>query len=595
MSNTLYTILLHNIEKYGLKPALFYESSEGNWTGISWKDMGIKIEDTAKALLEMQINTGDCIGIISQNMPEWTITDYAIQAVRAVSVPLFATTSVQQALFILNQTETKILFVGEQPEYDKALEIAKESRTLKKIVAFSSEIILSNEFDSAYFTDFCKTGNTPDNNILLKQRTNEGNPGDLLTVIFTSGTSGEPKGVMLHQSNLLFCLEIHQKRVILNNSDISLSFLPLCHIFERGWIFIVLSSGISNYYLKNPKEIIDKIQVIKPNLMCSVPRFFEKTYTGVLSAVENSSALKKKIFAWAIKIGNKKVEKLNSGKKLSLGLSLKYKIADLLVLKKGRSVLGGNIRYMPCAGASLSEEIVRFFHASGITILYGYGLTETTATVSCFTYTNFKFGSVGKIMPGLEVKTGENNELLVKGETVTAGYFNNPKATEEAFIDGWFRTGDAGHIDDDGNVFMTDRIKDLFKTSSGKYIAPQFSENILGNSPFIDQVALIGNEKKYVSALIVPAFDALSDYAAKNNIVYDNRSGLLKNEKIIQFFEEIINNLQKDLSPFQKVKKFTLLPVEFSIKGGELTHSLKMKRNAINEKYALEISMMYPG
>jgi long-chain acyl-CoA synthetase len=594
IKGTLYTILQRNIEKYGLKPALYYESPDKKWMGISWFEMGAKIMDTAKALLEMQINTGDRIALFSQNMPEWTITDYAIQAIRAVSVPLYATTSIQQALYILDETETKILFVGEQEQYDKALKIAKNARTIKKIVVFSSETILSDEFDSSYYTDFCKTGNNPVNSTTLKQRIDEGNNNDLLTIIYTSGTSGEPKGVMLSQSNLLFCIEIHKKRVILNDSDISMCFLPLSHIFERGWTFVVLSSGITNYYLKNPKEVIDKIREVKPNLMCAVPRFFEKTYTAVLNTLEKSSPLKRKIFTWAIRTGYKKLEYVNSGNPVPFSINFKYRIADILVLKKGRSALGGCIRYMPCAGASLSEEIVRFFHSVGITILYGYGLTETTATISCFTYTGFKFGSVGRIMPDLDVKIGENNEILIKGGSVTSGYYNNPKATEEAFINGWFRTGDAGTIDDEGNIFLTDRIKDIFKTSSGKFITPQSIENILGNSPFIDQVAIIGNEKKYITALIVPAFDTLKDYAVKNNIKSDNRSELLKNEKVQKFYEDTINKLQKDLSPFEQVKKFTLLPVEFTINGGELTDTLKIKRKVITQKYDSEIALMYP-
>jgi long-chain acyl-CoA synthetase len=355
----------------------------------------------------------------------------------------------------------------------------------------------------------------------------------------------------------------------------------------------MLSNGITNYYLKNPRDIIEKVKEVKPNLMCAVPRFFEKTYTVVLSTIENAPPLNKKIFSWAIKTGDERAAILNQKKHTSIWLACKYLIADFLVLRKGRAAFGGNIRYMPCAGASLSEEIIRFFYAAGITITYGYGLTETTASVSCFTTTGYKFGSVGKIMPGIEVKIGDNNEILVKGETVMQGYFNKPNETKEAFADGWFRTGDSGNIDEEGNIILTDRIKDIFKTSSGKYIAPQFIENLLGNSPYIDQVALIGNEKKYVTALIVPSFDALKDYATKIGISGDNRIDIIKAAEIIKLYEDIILKLQKDLSNFEQVKKFTLLPEEFSIDGGELTNTLKIKRNIISEKYALEIAEMY--
>jgi long-chain acyl-CoA synthetase len=592
-NTTLYTILKKNIEKYKSRKVLFSENKDGQWTGISWIEFGEKVEATAKALLELSVNVGDRIAIFSQNMPEWTITDYAIQAIRGVSVPLYATSSVSQALYILDETETKFIFAGEQDQYNKAIEIAKKSKSVKKIIVFDSGVALSNEFDSVYFSDFCKTGNNETNQSILKQRTDEGDITDLLTIIYTSGTSGEPKGVMLHQSNLIFCIEIHKKRLVLKDTDISMCFLPLSHVFERGWTFVILSNGISNYYNRNPREIVNKIKVVKPNLMCAVPRFFEKSYNVVLSTVEKSSPLKKKIFTWAIKTGNKRVELLCNENPVPFGLHLKYKLADLLVLKKGRAAFGGQIRYMPSAGAALSEEIIRFFHAAGITILFGYGLTESTATVSCYPYTKFKFGSVGKIMPDIQVKIGENKEILVKGDSITSGYFNKPKATQEAFIDGWFRTGDAGSIDEEGNIFMTDRIKDIFKTSSGKFIAPQMIEGLLGNSPFVDQVAIIGNERKFVSALIVPAFDSLNDWAKNNGISISDRAELLKNEQILKLYSDTIAQLQKDLSSFEQVKKFTLLSKEFSINGGELTDTLKVKRNVVNEKYSVEIAMMY--
>jgi long-chain acyl-CoA synthetase len=593
MANTLYKRLLENIIKYGSKPALFYETSPNHWKGISWIAFGEKIESIAKTMLTVKIETGDRIAIFSRNMPEWTITDYACQAIRAVSVPIYSTTSVQQAIYILNETETKLLFVGEQEQYDKALEIVKSVASIQKIIVFSSDVKLSKDFDSQYFSNFGMNESSKDIQNLLDKKINEGNENDLLTIIYTSGTSGEPKGVMLHQKNLIFCVGIHEKRLVLSDSDISMSFLPLSHVFERGWTYVVLSNGISNYYLKNPREIIDKIKVVKPNLMCAVPRFFEKTYTVVLNTLEKSSPLKKKIFTWAIKVGDKLAAKQNNKQFIPLVLRVQHLLADSLVLKKGRAAFGGKIRYMPCAGASLSQEIVQFFYAAGIPLVYGYGLTETTATVSCFPYTGYKFGSVGKIMPGVEIKIGENNEILVKGNSVTSGYYNKPEADKESFIDGWFRTGDAGSLDDDGNLFLTDRIKDIFKTSSGKFIAPQYIETLLGNSPYIDQVALIGNEKKYITALIVPAFDTLKEYAIKNNIPFTDRKELVKNEKIFSFYSDIINKLQKDLSPFEQVKKFLLLSNEFSIDGGELTNTLKLRRNVIYEKYIGEIRGMY--
>ncbi len=519
----------------------------------------------------------------------------AIQSVKAITVPLFPTTSVEQAFFILEQAEATIIFVGEQDEYNKAVELAPRLPLLKKIVAFDSQVALQKDGISCYFSDFMKLGKEKSMNDELLKRLKDTTSNDIYTIIYTSGTSGEPKGVMLDNASMEHCLKIHRERLPMKESDTSVCFLPLSHIFERGWTSICLVEGITNYYMRNPKQVIEIIQEVKPTLMCAVPRFFEKTYAGVLNALDKASPLKRKIFHWAIATGEKRIEYICNEQPVPAMLAIKYWIADRLVLKTGRAVLGGNIRFMPCAGASLSDEIVRFFHSVGVHIKYGYGMTETTATVSCFTDTNFKFGSVGKIMPGVEVKIGPNDEILVKAPTVTKGYYKRSVVTAESFVDGWLKTGDAGWLDADNNLYLKDRIKDLMKTSSGKYIAPQMIETLVGTHPAIEFISIIGDRQKYVTALIVPSFVHLEGWAEQLGIKFTTHQEMSVDVSVRKYISHIIEKAQKDLSPHEQIKQFTLLPVEFTIQTGELTSTLKIRRNFVAEKFNAEIEEMYKG
>lgn len=590
----LIDIIRKNIQKYGNRDALYFQDSTRTWKPISWNEFGEYIDQSTNALLELNVAPGDRIAIISRNMPEWTIADYAIQNVAAVSVPLFSTTSQSQAAYIISETECSVIFVGEQEQYDIAVAIAQNNSNVKRIIAFDSSVTLSSDTPSLYFSDFLASGKQFRFIAEIEKRHSMLKSSDLYTIIYTSGTSGEQKGVMLHYSNLLECVKTHQERLDVNDKDVSMAFLPLSHVFERGWSTVALSLGMTVYYLRNPKAVIEVIKDVKPTIMCAVPRFFEKTYAGITNAIENSSFIKRWIFNWGIRIGARRTEYSRIGKPTPAILNFAYRIADRLVFAKGRQVLGGKIKFMPCAGAALSEDIVRFFHYVGLNVTYGYGLTETTATVSCFTREHFKFGSVGKIMPGLEVKIGENEEILVKGATVMSGYYKKPEATAAVMKDGWFSTGDAGWIDEDGCIYLKDRIKDIMKTSSGKYIAPQMLETLIGKDKYIEHIAIIGNERKYVTALIVPSFDILYEYAHKQHIVFEDRTELLRNEKIIALFHEIVQTAQKELSSFEQVKKITLLAEDFTIPGGELTSTLKIRRRIISEKYRDEIEKMYP-
>ena len=592
-NHQLTSILRDNCKKYGSRDAVFYQKSDKSWTPISWTELWIRIEDTAKALLASGVKPGDRVGIMSRNMPEWTISDYALQLIRAVSDPLFSSTSVAQAEYMLNETETSLIFVGEQEQYDISRELLQKVPTLRKIIAYDPSVELDKALPSVQFADFLNEGRSKNYDSQLLALSQEAQDQDLCTIIYTSGTSGVPKGVMLSVANFQYCIKIHDLRLNVDDTDVSFCFLPLSHIFERAWTFNVLSKGMISYYLRNPKEVVDSVKVVKPTIMCSVPRFFEKTYEGVNAEIAKGSAIKQSIFKWAINVGGKRLDYIWNKKPVPFGVKIAYSIADKLVLAKGRGALGGNFRFMVCGGAALSVEIIHFFEQVGIHIKVGYGLTETVASVTCLLDDDINTKSVGKIMPLLDVKIGENDEVMVKGGTVFMGYYKKPELTAEVMKDGYFCTGDAGRLDENGYLFLTDRIKDIIKTSSGKYIAPQKIESLLSGDKYIEQITIIGNERKYVTALVVPAsiaFAALMKEMGLENLTKEQQ---VKEKAVVEFYQNRINLLQKDLSPYEQVKKIALLPNEFTIQTGELTPSLKIMRRVISEQFKKEIEGMY--
>ena len=594
MANSHLTGIIRNHSlQQGSRDALYYQMPDKSWKPISWFDFWKSIWDLAKGLLQEGVKPGDRIAIMARNMPEWTIADYATQLVRAVSVPLFSSTSETQAAFILNETESILFLVGEQEQYDVAVNILAEVPSLRKIIVVDPSTKLNSEPVSQYYSDFVRNAQTADIDHHLETLFNQSDDQDLCTIIYTSGTSGEPKGVMLSMTNFMHCIRIHDLRINISERDVSLCFLPLSHIFERGWTFIVLSKGMTNYYLRNPKEVVDAVKVVKPTIMCSVPRFFEKTYEGVNAEIAKSSSAKQAIFKWAINVGGKRLDYIWNKQKVPFFLKMTYAIADKLVLGKGRAALGGNFRFMVCGGAALSLDIIHFFEQVGIHIKVGYGLTETVASVTCLLDDDLNTNSVGKVMPLLEVKIGENDEIMIKGGTVFTGYYKKPQLTAEAFKDGYFCTGDAGRLDENGYLFLKDRIKDIIKTSSGKYVAPQKIESLLGGDKYIEQITIIGNERKYITAIVVPAAAAFLTLVKELGFENKPREEQVKLKEIVEFYQNRINILQKDLSPYEQVKKIFLLPAEFTIQTGELTPSLKIKRKVVAEQFKDEIESMY--
>jgi len=584
-----------NVDRYNSKNAIFYKNNKLNsWEGISWTKFGNDIEKVSKALLKIGISVQQNVAIFAENMPEWMIADFAIMSIRAVSVPIYATNSKKEAEYIINDAQISVIFVGGQEEYDKAVQILETNIYLKLIVAFDKSIVLDRTENSIYLTDFIAAKTNENTTIELQKRHFECDLGDLASIIYTSGTTGEPKGVMLDHHNFAASLAAHDYELNVSDKDVSLSFLPLSHIYERSWVFFCLHRGIEVYFNQNPKLIAEVLKEVKPTVMCTVPRIFEKIFAAIQDKRKEASPTKMKLASWALGIGNAYYNKhIRIEKKVPLTLKLKHKIADKLVLSKLRQVFGGRIKFMPCGGAPLAADMVSFFHSFGLNIKCGYGLTETTATVSLFGYKHFEFNSAGKAIHGTEIIIGENDEVLVKGPGVMKGYYKKPVETAEVFKDGWFCTGDAGKMDEPGNLIITDRIKDLMKTSGGKYIAPQKLEMALINDSFIEQIAVIGDQQKYVTALAVPSFENLKKYALEHKISFKDIEELINHNQIKELFEKRFEELQKEFSMFEKIKKFTLLPKEFSIEAGEITATLKLKRKVIQQKYKELIDKMY--
>ena len=591
--------LIHRqAEKYGNRTALKHrDNATGKWLKISWREFSDKVMLTAKAMAEFGIKVQENIGVYSQNMPQCLYTDFGAYGNRVVSIPMYATNSPGQIEYIINDAKIRTLFVGEQLQYNNAFKVQKDSKYLERLVVFDPAVKMNPEDKtSIYFDDFLRLGDNAHAESTVKIRMTEAVPEDLATIIYTSGTTGESKGVMLPHSCYLEAMRIHDVRLpLVTDKDLSMSFLPMTHIFEKAWCYYCLHKGVTIAINQDPKMIQKTLPEVHPTLMCNVPRFWEKVYAGVHEKINSASPAMKKIFMDAIETGRRyKLEYQNKGIPAPCSLKLKFQFYNKTVFTLLKKVLGiERGRFFPVAGAPLSDTINEFLQSVNIPIAYGYGLSETTATVCFYPEIGFQFGSIGEVMPGVQVKIDPgNNEILVKGKTVMSGYYNKPEETRKAFTeDGFFRTGDAGRLE--GNtLFFTERIKDLYKTSNGKYIAPQAIEMVMSGDNYIEQIAVIGDQRKFVSALIVPAYPLLEKYAGEKGISFESREELVKNKDIIRFIEARVEEHQKNLASYEKIKRFTLLPEPFMM-GCELTDTLKLRRPVVLQKYATEIEAMY--
>ena len=591
--------LIHRqAEKYGNRTALKHrDNATGKWLKISWREFSDKVMLTAKAMAEFGIKVQENIGVYSQNMPQCLYTDFGAYGNRVVSIPMYATNSPGQIEYIINDAKIRTLFVGEQLQYNNAFKVQKDSKYLERLVVFDPAVKMNPEDKtSIYFDDFLRLGDNAHAESTVKIRMTEAVPEDLATIIYTSGTTGESKGVMLPHSCYLEAMRIHDVRLpLVTDKDLSMSFLPMTHIFEKAWCYYCLHKGVTIAINQDPKMIQKTLPEVHPTLMCNVPRFWEKVYAGVHEKINSASPAMKKIFLDAIETGRRyNLEYKNKGIPAPCSLKLKFQFYNKTVFTLLKKVLGiERGRFFPVAGAPLSDTINEFLQSVNIPIAYGYGLSETTATVCFYPEIGFQFGSIGEVMPGVQVKIDPgNNEILVKGKTVMSGYYNKPEETKKAFTeDGFFRTGDAGRLE--GNtLFFTERIKDLYKTSNGKYIAPQAIEMVMSGDNYIEQIAVIGDQRKFVSALIVPAYPLLEKYSGEKGISFESREELVKNKDIIRFIEARVEEHQKNLASYEKIKRFTLLPEPFMM-GCELTDTLKLRRPVVLQKYATEIEAMY--
>jgi long-chain acyl-CoA synthetase len=593
-------IVHQNAKKFGEEEAIkVRDDSTCKWGSVSWNEFSKKITTTAEALCHAGVKPQSNIGIYSQNRIECLFVDFGAFANRAVVVPMYATASVPQITYMIDEAEIALLFVGEQGQYNNAWEVLKKNDYLKQLIIIDKRVKkAAGDKTSVYFDAFCSHKNRTSQDITaVEKRMKAANDDDLAHIIYTSGTTGEPKGVMLTHSNYKQVMKTHDDRLsYLPQRFLTLSFLPLAHVFEKAWSIYCIHRGCTLAMSLDPKEIQTYVKELRPQAMCSVPRFWEKVYAGVQDKIKNSGFIMRAIFLDAIETGRKhNLDYRNQNKKAPWRLRTKFKLYDRIVYNKLKKVIGiENGEIFPAAGAFLSDKINIFLQSVNIPLIYGYGLTESTATISCFPRVDFEMGTVGKVMPDTEVRIGEDGEIQVRAKSIMKGYYKKPEKTAEVFTeDGFFRTGDAGYLTEKMGIVLTERIKDLYKTSNGKYIAPQQLETRLADDQYVDSAIVIGDQKKYVTALVIPSYDDVANYAREHRIAFETREDLYRNAQIRKLFETRIGAMQNEFANYEQIKQFTLLQEPFSIQTGELTNTLKMRRTFIAEKYKELIDKMY--
>nr|WP_288232072.1 long-chain fatty acid--CoA ligase [uncultured Prevotella sp.] len=597
--NSHLSVLIHDLaKKYGDKPALTFKKFGGEqWQTVSWNQFSLRVKQVSNALLNLNLKPQDKIAVFSQNCVHYLYTDFGAYGVRVCDIPFYATSSEQQIQYMVNDAQVRILFVGEQEQYDKAHRVFALCPSLERIVIFDSSVRISTHDPAAlYFKDFIKLGENLPRQTEVEELYKQANMDDLADILYTSGTTGDSKGVMLTYGQYHAAIKANDECVPVTDKDRVIDFLPFTHIFERAWSYLCLSEGARLFINTYPHEIQESMREVHPTCMCSVPRFWEKVYIAVKAKMDEAPSFKKKLFNHALAVGRKRnVEYLANGKRPPLTLELEYKVVNKTVLSKVRKQLGlENPNIFPTAGAYVSPEVEEFILSVGIGMVVGYGLTESLATVSCVHLDKkFTIGSVGRPISNIQIKIGEDNEILLKGPTITKGYYHRDTTNANAFDEeGFFHTGDAGYMKD-GELYLTERIKDLFKTSNGKYIAPQQVESLLLVDKFIDQVAVIADQRKFVSALVVPEFRLVEDWAREHHIPFSGREELCANEKVQKMLMERVKILQQHLAYYEQIKRITLLPHHFSMEAGELTNTLKIRRPVINKNYKAEIAKMY--
>jgi len=593
------SVLVHEqAKKYGDREMLIYQDFSGKeWKSLSWNKVSAMVMQVSNALLNLGVKVQENIGIFAQNCVQYLQCDFGAWGIRAVTIPFYATSSEQQIQFMVNDAKIRFLFVGEQEQYDKARRIVSLCPTLERIIIFDPLVkISSHDPNALYFSDFLKLGENLPRQTEVEKLQQEASFDDIANILYTSGTTGDSKGVILTHGQFHAAFDTNGRCVPVTEKDRVMNFLPYTHIFERGWAILSLTMGATMIVNTYPLQVQQSMRETHPTCMSAVPRFWEKVYMGVMDKIDHANPIERKLFNHALKVGRKhNIEYLSLGKKPPMALHLEYEMLNRTVFSLVRKEMGlENAHFFPTAGAAVSAHVEEFVHSIGLNMIVGYGLTESLATVSCDHLGEpYTVGSVGQPIDTIDIKISEEGEILLKGPTITIGYYNREDLTKQSFTeDGYFKTGDAGYMKD-GELFLTERIKDLFKTSNGKYIAPQMIESKLLVDKFIDQIAIIADQRKFVSALIIPVYSLLEEYAREHHIPFNTREELCANQQIIDMMKERIDTLQQQLAHYEQVKRFTLLPHHLSMEKGELTNTLKIRRRVLNENYKAEIEKMY--
>ena len=598
-TNCHLSVLIHEqAKKYGARPVLTFRSFGSlKWKTVSWNQFSMRVKEVSNALLNLGLKPQETIAVFAQNCIQYLYTDFGAYGVRVISIPFYATSSEQQIQYMIQNASVRFLFAGEQEQYDKAHRVAALCPTLERIIVFDPSVrISSHDPNSIYFEDFLKLGEGLPREPEVEERWAAAEEDDICNILYTSGTTGESKGVVLTYRMYRAALEANDRCVPVDEKDRIINFLPFAHVFERGWAYLVLSEGAQMIVNTYPKEIQQSMRETHPTCMSAVPRFWEKVYVAVKERMDNSSAVQRKLFYHALSVGRKRnVQYLSHGKRVPLALEMEYRVVNRTILSLVRKQLGlEHPNIFPTAGAYVSPEVEEFVHSIGLNMIVGYGLTESLATVSCDHLGEpYTIGSVGRPIEGIEIKISDEGEVMLKGPTIMPGYFRRDTTNAEVFDkDGFFHTGDSGYLKD-GELFLKERIKDLFKTSNGKYVAPQMVEGMLLVDKFIEQISVIADQRKFVSALIVPEYDVLEEWAKENHIEFNDREELCRNRQVNAMMRERIETLQQRLAPYEQIKRFTLLPHHFSMESGELTNTLKLKRSVVNRHYQDVIDKMY--
>lgn len=600
-TNSHLSILVHDqAHIYGDRDALVYKEFGGKqWKSVSWNRFSQQVRRVSNAMLAMGVKVQEKVAIFSQNTVQYIYTDFGAWGIRAVTVPFYATTSEEAIQYMVNDANIRFIFCGEQEQYDKARRVQHLCHTVEKLIVYDKRVRLStHDPSSMYFDDFLKMGDNMPCGAIYENLQQTATWEDLACILYTSGTTGNSKGVMLSHGQFHAAFIDNHKGLDLTPKDRILCFLPYTHIFEKGWALECLTEGCTLIVNTNPHEVQQSMLETHPTCMCAVPRFWEKVYAGVLAKIDNASPMSRKLFLRALAVGKKhNIDYLSKGKRPPLTLSLEYKFMDKMVFSLVRRQLGlENAHFFPTAGSFVSPKVEEFVHSIGIFMMVGYGLTESLATVSNDHVDKpYTIGSIGRPIDSIDIKFSDEGEILLKGPTITQGYYNRPDLNAQSFTeDGYFRTGDVGYMKN-GELYITERIKDLYKTSNGKYISPQLIESKLLVDKFVEQIAVIADQRKFVSALIVPTYPLLEEWARSNGIQFRDREELCANERVHSMIADRIDTLQQTLANYEQIKRFTLMPHHFSLERGEITNTLKIKRNVLAKHYADVIEEMYKG